>query len=133
MVPPFTKSITVDLPVPCTYDFNIAAAKFFYALEDGEVPLCLLFSGTIFYRRRGGNAAGRRRFPWEKETYFRLPVAVWKQMMEMYYPNSAWLNLRKDAFEQLYEYKRRHGIPTWEAAIESLLARAEVEAAVDGT
>ena len=37
-VGPFTDSILVDLPVPCTYDFNVAVTKYFYALEDGEIP-----------------------------------------------------------------------------------------------
>ena len=43
-------------------------------------------------------------------------------MMDTYYPNSAWLCLRRDIFERLYEYKMRHGIPTWEAALEKILA-----------
>jgi len=42
-------------------------------------------------------------------------------MMDHYYPDSAWLRLRRDAFERLYEYKRHHGMVTWEEAIESLL------------
>src|SRR3954447_16647252 len=37
------------LTVPCTYDLNVAAAKYFYALEGGEVPLLFLFSGSLFY------------------------------------------------------------------------------------
>jgi hypothetical protein len=41
--------------------------------------------------------------------------------MDHYYPNSAWLCLRKDVFDRLYEYKRQRGLPTWEQALESLL------------
>ena len=48
VVPSFTGETVVDLPVPCSSDFNLAATKYFYALEGDEVPLCLLFSGTIF-------------------------------------------------------------------------------------
>jgi hypothetical protein len=125
VVPAFTGSTVVELPVPCTFDFNVAAAKFFYALDDGEVPLCLLFSGTIFYATDDGLQV--MQIPWEKEANFRLPVRVWKQMMDFYYPNSAWLCLRKDAFDQLYQYKSRRGLPTWEAAIEALLAQADEE------
>ncbi len=121
IVTPFQGSTTVELPVPCSYDFNLAASKFFYALEDGEVPLCLLFSGTVFYAGDDG-AMQVEQISWEKETNFRLPVSVWKQMMDLYYPNSAWLCLRKDAFDRLYQFKSRNGIPTWEAAIERLLA-----------
>ena len=42
------------LPVPCSYDLNIAATKYFYVLEEGEVPLLFLFSGTIFYAGADG-------------------------------------------------------------------------------
>jgi hypothetical protein len=59
--------------------------------------------------------------PWEKEARFRLPVGVWKGMMERYYPNTAWLCLRQDVFDRLYRYKSRHGLPTWEQALENLM------------
>src|SRR5262245_38000178 len=45
----FTGSAVVDLPVPCTFDFNVAATKYFAGLERGGIPLCLQFSGTVFY------------------------------------------------------------------------------------
>ena len=125
MVPPFTGSTLVDLPVPCTYDFNIAAARFFYALENGEAPLNFLFSGTIFYAPpEGADVQGMQvtQISWEKEAAFRLPVSVWKRMMDMYYPNSAWLCLPRDSFDRLARYKSEHMLPTWEAAIESLLS-----------
>jgi hypothetical protein len=124
VVPAFTGKTAVDLPVPCTYDFNVASTKYFAALEDGEVPLRLLFSGTIFYEAPGRGLQVDQ-IPWDKETAFRLPVQVWKEMMDHYYPNSAWLCLRKDVFDQLYQYKRERGLPTWEQALESLLAAAE--------
>jgi hypothetical protein len=124
VVPPFTGSTLVELPVPCTTDFNLAAAKFFYALEDDQAPLCFLFSGTIFYAGED-QSMQIAQIPWEKESSFRLPVKIWKQMMEMYYPNMAWLCLRKDAFEKLYQYKSRRSLPTWEGAIESLLANVD--------
>jgi hypothetical protein len=120
VVPPFTDHVAVDLPVPCTYDFNVAATKYFLALEDGEVPLTLLFSGTIFHEGDDGRLQVAQ-IPWEKEAAFRLPVGVWEQMMTHYYPNSAWLCLRRDAFDRLDEFKRRHGLPTWEAVIDRLL------------
>jgi hypothetical protein len=117
---PFTDSILVDLPVPCTYDFNVAVTKYFYALEEGEIPVTLLFSGTIFHEADDG-ALQVAQIPWDKEAAYRLPVPVWKEMMERYYPNTAWLCLRKDVFDRLYEYKSRRGLPTWEEALESLL------------
>ena len=100
-VPPFTGSTTVDLQVPCTFDFNVAATKYFHGLETGEIPLCFLFSGTVFYD--GGDGAPQvAPISWSKEARFRLPVETWRDMMETYYPNSAWLCLRRDVFERLY-------------------------------
>jgi len=123
VVPPFTGSTVVDLPVPCTADFNLAAARYFHALEDGEVPLLLLFSGSVFYQTadRGLQVC---RIPWEKEASFRLPVSVWKEMMDHYYPQAAWLCLRKDVLERLSRWKRRRAVPTFEDALGRLLEAA---------
>lgn len=122
-VPPFTDSILVNLPVPCSFDFNVAATKYFHALEDGEVPLILLFSGAVFHESEDAGLQVAQ-IPWDREATFRLPVPVWKEMMERYYPNSAWLCLRRDVFDRLSEYKSRQGLPTWEQALESLLPPA---------
>jgi len=123
-IPPFSGSTIVDMPVTCTYDLEVVAAKYFYALEDGEVPLEFLFSGTVFYTGEGGGLQVAR-ISWEKEAEFRLPVRVWKEMMEHYFPNSAWVRLHRDAFDQLYDYKVRMGFPTWEATVEALLRASE--------
>jgi hypothetical protein len=120
VAPAFTGAVVVDLAVPCTFDFNVAATKYFDALQDGEVPLLLLFSGTIFHA--GGDGALQvAQVPWSAETSFRLPIIVWKQMMQQYYPNSAWLCLRKDVFDRLHRYRVEHALPTWEQALETLL------------
>jgi hypothetical protein len=121
VVRPFAGATEVDLPVPCSYDFSLAATKYFDALEGGEIPLGFLFSGTIFYEGAGGGLQVAQ-VPWENEASFRLPAATWKELMELYYPNSAWLCLRKDVFDRLSRYKSRHGLPTWEQAAEALLA-----------
>jgi Family of unknown function (DUF6084) len=129
-VPGFTGTTVVDLQLPCTFDFNVATTKYFHALDSGDIPLCVMFSGTVFYNDANG-ALQVAQVPWDREASFRLPVTIWKQMMDAHYPNSAWLCLRRDAFERLYEYKVRHGIPTWEQALERALAseeRSEVEA-----
>jgi hypothetical protein len=128
VVPPFTGETSVDLLVPCTFDFNVAATKYFYALEDGEVPLTLLFSGTVFYTSDQGFLQVSQ-VPWEKEAAFRLPVQVWKEMMELYYPKTAWLCLQQDVFDRLYRYKSHRGLPTWEQALDTLLDLSEEEVA----
>jgi hypothetical protein len=124
VVPPFTGSSVVDLAVPCSYDFSLAATKYFDALEGGEIPLCFLFSGTIFYEAATGNLQVAQ-IPWEKEAAFRLPATLWRELMDLYYPNSAWICLRKDVVDHLSRYRRRQGLATDEQALERLLAAAE--------
>ena len=120
VVPSFKGTTVVDLPVPCTFDFNVAATKYFHGLTDGEVPICVQFSGTVFFAAPQG---GLQVAPisWDKEARFRLPVKTWRNMMQTYYPNSAWLCLHKDTFDRLYQYKVCHGIPTWEETLERVI------------
>ncbi len=125
-VPGFTGTTRFALPVPCTYDFNLAAVKYFDAVEDGDVPLCLLFSGTIFYSSSSG-ALQAAQIPWDKQARYRLPIRVWRNMMNAYYPHTAWLDLPKDVFDRLLAYKRHSGLPTWEQAIAQLLDQASKE------
>lgn len=125
-VPPFQGTTAVDVPVPCTFDFNVGATKYFHGLSEGEVPLCVMFSGTVFYTQ-GGGPMQVAPISWDREARFSLPIKVWRDMMDTYYPGSAWICLRRDVFERLYDYKVRHGIPTWEKALESML---EAEQAV---
>jgi hypothetical protein len=121
--PPFEGSAVVDLNVPCTFDFNVAATKYFHGLQEGDVPLVFLFSGSVFYAGEdGGLRMGR--IAWDQEATFRLPVATWKATIDHFYPQMAWLCLERSAFERLYEYKRQHCLPTWERAIEELLDRS---------
>ncbi|MEO6434628.1 MAG: DUF6084 family protein [Tepidisphaeraceae bacterium] len=126
LVAPFVGSTVVNMHVPCTFDFNVAAAKYFHGLDDGEAPLSLLFSGTVFFAgsEDHGSPLQVAQISWEKEATYRLPIKVWKSMMDLYYPNSAWLCLRQDVFDRLARHKSESGIPTWEQAIESLLEQA---------
>jgi len=123
-IPPFTGATTVDLPIPCTYDFEVAASRYLDALRDGEVPLEFLFGGTVFYADASG-LLKTARIAWDKEAEYRLPVAVWRQTMDHYFPNSAWLRLRKDSFDRLYAYKARNALTSWEDAVDSLLRAGE--------
>lgn len=120
VVPRFTGSTLADLPVPCTFDFNVAATKYFHGVSSGDLPLCFQFSGTVFYQVEDGSLQVAP-ISWDKEAKFRLPAVVWKALMDVYYPNSAWLSLHRDTFEKLYQFKVRQGIPTWEETIERAL------------
>jgi hypothetical protein len=123
-IPSFTATTTAQLPIICTFDFDVVATKYLYALEDGEVPTLLLFSGSIFFRDDEGQLQ-MTLIPWEQEASYRLPVSVWKDVMNAYFPNTAWLDLHRDTFDQLLAFKTRHGIPTWDATLERLLSDAK--------
>jgi hypothetical protein len=120
----FEGTTTASLPVPCSFDFSLAATKYFDALEDGDLPLAFLFSGTLFYESSQG-ALQVCPIPWEKEAAFRLPAATWRDLMDRYYPNTAWLGLRRDVFDRLDRYRMENGLPTWDRALERLLTAAE--------
>jgi hypothetical protein len=124
VIPEFTGSTTVEMQTPCTFDFNVAATKYFHGLDGGEAPVAFLFSGTVYYRAADG-ALQVAPIAWDKEARFRLPAKVWREMMDSYYPNSAWLCLRRDVFERLHRYKMDHSLPTWEQTLDSMLAQVE--------
>lgn len=121
VVPAFDGPTTqVDMPVPCSFDFNLATTKYFDALEYEAVPLLLLFSGSVFYRD-ADSALQMDLISWNKECKYRLPHDVWQSMMEIYHPNSAWLCLNRQVFEALHEYKRQQGLTGFDEALTSLL------------
>jgi hypothetical protein len=122
MVPSFSGSIEADLPVPCTYDFEVAAAKYLHALGDGEVPLLLLFSGTVFTKGTSGFSVGQ--VPWHKEASYRLPVAVWREIMDRFFPNSGWIRVRRDTLDGLQRFKARRALTSWDDALETLFKEA---------
>jgi Family of unknown function (DUF6084) len=121
VIPPFEGSTLVDLSLACTYDFEVATARYLHALEDGRVPLELLFSGTVFYQAQAGLQV--ERIAWDKEARFDLPIEVWERAVQAVFPNTAWLRLPLDTFERLASYRARHALPSWEATLDALLAQ----------
>jgi hypothetical protein len=115
-VPGFKQEGAAEIQVPCTFDFNIAATKYFAALEENEIPLSFFFNGTIFYAGETG-ALQVSQISWEKEASYRMPVRVWREMMNAYYPNTVWLALRREAFDRLNDYKIQNGLTTFEDAL----------------
>ena len=120
VVPPFTGATVVDLDIPCGYDLEVTASRYFAALEDGEVPLELLFSGTVFFAGAGGSLQVAR-IPWDHEVEYRLPVSVWRAAIDRHFPGAAWLRLGRESFDRLFAYKARHAFQSWDAAIDTLL------------
>jgi hypothetical protein len=123
MVPTFTGEATVEVAMPCSYDFDVAANKYLYALADGEIPLLLLFSGTVF--TAAGNGFSVSLVPWDREARYRLPVSVWKQTMELHFPGTAWLRLGRASFDALHRYRTQQQLTSWDDAIDRLLKEAE--------
>jgi hypothetical protein len=122
MVPGFTGTTDFDLPVPCTYDLEVAAGRYFDALDDGEVPLLLLFSGTVFAKR--GNGFEVTQVPWSTESPYRLPVPVWREMVDTYFPDRAWITLSRATLDELARFKTRRALPTWDTTVSALLGDA---------
>jgi Family of unknown function (DUF6084) len=126
MVPGFTGSTELDLPVMLSYDLEIGSTRYFAGLDDGEIPLLLLFSGTVF-----SSADGRlqvQQVPWSKEASYRLPVSVWREAVDAHFPNSAWIRMSLQTFDALQRFKSRQALPTWDATITNLLEQASDDA-----
>ncbi|MFF2810850.1 DUF6084 family protein [Streptomyces sp. NPDC058000] len=122
IVPGFTGETEVDLPVPCSYDLEVAAGRYVHALRDGEVPLLLLFSGTVFAGPGGFQVTP---VPWHKEAECRLPTAVWREMTDTHFPGCGWLRLPRESLDGLLAFRSRHALPSWEATVAALLAAAD--------
>jgi Family of unknown function (DUF6084) len=123
-VPAFSGSTLVELPVTCTYDLEVAAAKYLNALENGVVPLEFLFGGTVFYSGADGRLQVRP-ISWSEEAEFGLPAWVWREMMDRHFPGSAWLRLQRDTFDRLHAYRARQAHLGWDDTVEALLRGAE--------
>jgi hypothetical protein len=126
MVPGFSGATQVDLPLECTYDFEVSSAKYLHALRDGSVPLQFLFSGTVFIQGTRGFAV--QQVPWDREDRYHMPVSVWRDLIGQHYPNTGWLRLDRDTIDALAAYRSAHGLLSQDEAIMSLLARASEDA-----
>jgi Family of unknown function (DUF6084) len=131
VVPSFTGSIEVDVAVPCSYDMEVAAGRYFHALKDGEIPFILLFSGTLF--ADGEQSLWIEQVPWHAETRYRMPVTVWREMMDLHFPASGWLRLRRDTIDALAEFRAARALPTWDDAIVAVLDTARDRAREGGS
>jgi Family of unknown function (DUF6084) len=123
-IAPFTGETAVDLPLPCSLDFEVATNKYFYGLEAGSIAVTAMFSGTVFYSV-GQNAIQIAQIPWDREARFNLPLEAWKKAINAHYPDAAWLRLPWEVFDRLYLYKVAHRIPMWQDVVNRLLDQAE--------
>lgn len=119
MVQGFQDSTEVDLPVACSYDFDVSANKYLHALHDGDIPLVLLFSGTVFTRGTTGFAV--EQLSWSLEAQCRLPVAGWRRLMDLYFPGGGWIRLDRETIDALSRFRTDRGLTSWEQTVAALL------------
>ena len=122
MVPTFSAVTEIELPVPCTYDLEVSSARYLHGLDDGPIPLILLFSGTVFVATEAGFSV--ELVPWSAEATYRMPVATWRELVDAHFPGRAWLPCGRDTLDALSAFKARHALPTWDATLNALLAAA---------
>jgi hypothetical protein len=122
MVTRFTGSTEVQLPVNFSYDLEIGSGRYFASLESGEIPLLLLFSGTIFSVVDGRMQV--QQVPWSKEAAYRLPVSVWREAVDVHFPDMAWITMSRETLSGLERFKTERALPTWDATLNALLGEA---------
>jgi hypothetical protein len=118
----FTGSTETDLVLPCTYDFEVSGTTYLHALRDGEIPLLFLFSGSVF--SRGATGFSVTQVPWDHEARYRLPVRVWRDLMEAHFPGSEWLRMHRDTVDALARFRHVRGLTSWDDAVAALLAES---------
>lgn len=119
MVQGFRGSTEVDLPVAVTYDFEVSGTKYLHALKDGIVPVALLFSGTVF--TRGSTGFTVEQISWSSEAPCRLPVQVWRDVMDQYFPGGGWIRLDRDTIDALVRFRSERGLTSWDETVLQLL------------
>jgi len=124
LLPSFTGAATFDLRVPCTYDLEVAATKYFYSLPGDHVPLRLVFSGTIFYKGDDGRLQ-LVQIPWDLSAPFRMPVKAWREMIDHHYAQSSWIRLHTDTLDRLRSRTVARGLTSFDATVADLLDEVE--------
>jgi hypothetical protein len=122
MVTGFSSVTETELQVPVTYDLEVASARYLQGLDDGTIPLLLLFSGTVFLAH--GDSYSVQLIPWSSEASYRMPVRVWQDVVDEHFPGSAWLRCTSETLDALSAFKRERALPTWDATLSALLAAA---------
>ena len=92
-------------------------------LRDGDVPLELLFRGTLFYPGDEGRLRTAL-LPWDLEARYDLPVALWRGALDRFFPESGWIRLSHASIDRLRAYRCDRLLASWDAAVEDLLRSA---------
>jgi hypothetical protein len=52
-------------------------------------------------------------------------VKVFREMVDLHFPNSAWFRVQRETMDALQRFKSRHALPTWDSALTALLDRSK--------
>lgn len=119
----FNGETQTRIDVPCTYDFDVTATRFFHALSGGDVPVRMFFSGAIFYA--GASGFWCERVPWSAEAAYRMPAGVWRDAMRACYGSDAVLRVKEETLQQLHRLRALSGALSWDALFERLAGVGE--------
>lgn len=120
----FKGSTSVEVPVLCNYDLELAATKYFSSVPDGEVPVAFHFNGSVYYSDTDDRLQIVQ-LPWDTVADYQMPVATWKQMIDLYYPYRGWVPLHSETMERLERFKAERGRHTFDETIAELLRESE--------
>jgi hypothetical protein len=125
-VPGFSVTTAFVIEVPCTYDLEVAAAKYFYALEDGQVPLTFHFNGNVFYRSSASAGGQLQVVPvsWSNSAQYTMGIEVWRSMIAEHYPGGGWIRVQDDTLSALNQRRAARGLPSFDACVHELLEGA---------
>ncbi len=123
MVTAFTESVEIDIQVPLTYDWELASTKFLHAVETGDVPVNLLFNGTIISKGESGFSI--EPVPWNKESRFGVPAGLWRAVMDIYFPGTGWIRTDRSTIDKLERFRSIRGLTSWERTFDVLVEEAD--------
>jgi hypothetical protein len=128
VVPSFDRQIEIDLAVPCTYDLEVASAKYLHAIRTGVVPLAFAFSGTSF-SLTDRSTLTIQPVPWDVDASFQMPATVWRAAMDQFFPGGGWLRLQRETIDRLQAFRGEQAVVSWDEAIALLLSGRRAERA----
>lgn len=120
LVQGFTGATSFDLELPCTYDLEVAASKYFYSLPDGVAPLAFHLTGMILYRGEHDRLQVAQ-VPWSCSVSWNMPVEKWQEAVADQYPGGGWVRLSDETLEALTALKAAGGFHSYDALVADLL------------
>lgn len=121
-VPAFAGETRFALDLPCGYDLEVAATKYFYSVPDGVVPLSFHFNGNVFYHDGDGRLQ-MTPIAWSTTARYGMDVAVWRAMIADHYPGGGWIRVADETLAALHERRARRGLASFDALLDELLER----------